>query len=66
MQILFRTSASGDTTIAETVSQLAYYQFNILRSNQGVEIVSVKIIDLNGNLMKQFKPANHINRNIYI
>jgi len=82
-----RTLAGGDTTIAETVSQLASSasssreslqeqvpftvfpnpasdQFNI-RSDQGAEIVSVRIIDMNGSPLMQFKPVDPVNGDMY-
>ncbi|MCK5465040.1 MAG: T9SS type A sorting domain-containing protein, partial [Bacteroidales bacterium] len=82
-----RTSAGEDTTIAETVSQLAssatsskeslreQIPFKVypnpasdriyIKCEQGAEILSIKIIDMNGSLLKQFKPAGSGNRYMY-
>jgi len=82
-----RTSAGEDTTIAETVSQLAssttsskeslreQIPFMVypnpasdriyIKCEQGAEIISINIIDMNGSLLKQFKPAGSGNRHMY-
>jgi len=82
-----RTAAGGDTTIAETISQLAAFAsgsrdlrqekvpFKVfpnpasdvftIECIRGTVIVSISIIDMNGSLMKQFRPAVMVNRTLF-
>jgi hypothetical protein len=82
-----RTAAGGDTTIAETISQLAApvsssrdlrwdrVPFRLfpnpasdvlnIQCSPGTAIISVSIIDMNGSLLKQFRPARRVNRTQY-